>query len=80
MSLAFGLEYGLTCRRVERCSVGMTRTFRVEVVLHPTSDLSHLFFSMLVHRLPDEVIHNSSWTIMFEDDIVIWSEGRWRNK
>lgn len=35
----------------------------------PASDLSHFFFSMLVHRLTDEVIHNSSWIIMFADDI-----------
>ena len=36
-------------------------------------------FAMVIKRLMDDDRQESPWTMMFEDDIVICGESRWRN-
>ena len=59
-----------------RCAVGMTEGFKVEVELHQGSALSPFLFAMVMDRLTDEVRQESSWNMMFADDIVICSESK----
>ncbi|KAK3564699.1 hypothetical protein QTP86_024838 [Hemibagrus guttatus] len=62
-------------RRVVRCAIGQTEEFKVEVGLHQGSALSPFLFAMVMDQL-SEVRQESSWTMMFADDIVICSESR----
>ena len=59
-----------------RCAVGMTEGFKVEVGLHQGSALSPFLFAMVMDRLTDKVRQESSWNMMFADDIVICSESK----
>lgn len=52
---------------------GVTKSVRVKVRLHRGSVRS---FSVVMYRLTDEVRQQSPWTMIFVDDIVIFSEGR----
>ncbi|KAK3569731.1 hypothetical protein QTP86_004055 [Hemibagrus guttatus] len=63
-------------RTVVRCAVGQTEEFKVEVGLHQGSALSPFLFAIVMDQLSEEVRHESPWTIMFADDIVICSESR----
>ncbi|KAK3547492.1 hypothetical protein QTP86_021194, partial [Hemibagrus guttatus] len=63
-------------RTVVRCAVGQTEEFKVEVGLHQGSALSPFLFAMVMDQLSEEVRQESSWTMMFADDIVICSESR----
>ncbi|KAK3524735.1 hypothetical protein QTP86_001889 [Hemibagrus guttatus] len=63
-------------RTVVRCAVGQTEEFKVEVGLHQGSALSPFLFAMVMGQLSEEVRHESPWTMMFADDIVICSESR----
>ncbi|KAK3563031.1 hypothetical protein QTP86_013435, partial [Hemibagrus guttatus] len=63
-------------RTVVRCAVGQTEEFNVEVGLHQGSALSPFLFAMVMDQLSEEVRQESSWTMMFADDIVICSESR----
>lgn len=57
-----------------RYKVGVTDGFTVGVGLHQGSALSPLLFAMEVDTLKDEVRLESSWIMVFVDDIVICSE------
>ncbi|KAK3565044.1 hypothetical protein QTP86_032471, partial [Hemibagrus guttatus] len=63
-------------RTVERCAVGQTEEFNVEVGLHQGLALSPFLFAMVMDQLSEEVRQESPWTMMFADDIVICSESR----
>ncbi|KAK3549965.1 hypothetical protein QTP86_016861 [Hemibagrus guttatus] len=63
-------------RTVVRCAVGQTEEFNVEVGLHQGSALSPFLFAIVMDQLSEEVRQESPWTMMFADDIVIWSESR----
>ncbi|KAK3573623.1 hypothetical protein QTP86_029993, partial [Hemibagrus guttatus] len=63
-------------RTVVRCAVGQTEEFKVEVGLHQGSALSPFLFAIVMDQLSEEVRQESSWTMMFADDIVICSESR----
>ncbi|KAK3533904.1 hypothetical protein QTP70_034899 [Hemibagrus guttatus] len=63
-------------RTVERCAVGQTEEFNVEVGLHQGSALSPFLFAIVMDQLSEEVRQESPWTMMFADDIVICSESR----
>ncbi|KAK3557429.1 hypothetical protein QTP70_026629, partial [Hemibagrus guttatus] len=63
-------------RTVVRCAVGQTEEFKVEVGLHQGSALSPFLFAMVMDQLSEKVRQESSWTMMFADDIVICSESR----
>ncbi|KAF3706403.1 Retrovirus-related Pol polyprotein from type-2 retrotransposable element R2DM [Channa argus] len=65
-----------SCKTVLRCAVGVTWEFKVEVGLHQGSALSRFLFARVMDRLTDEVRNESSWTMMFADDIVICSKSR----
>lgn len=57
-----------------RYEVGVTDGFTVGVGLHQGSALSPLLFAMEVDTLKDEVRLESSWIMVFVDDVVICSE------
>lgn len=57
-----------------RYEVGLTDGFTVGVGLHQGSALSPLLFAVEVDTLKDEVRLESSWIIVFVDDVVICSE------
>lgn len=57
-----------------RYEVGVTDGFTVGVGLHQGSALSPLLFAVEVDTLKDEVRLESSWIMVFVDDIVICSE------
>ena len=59
-----------------RCAIEMTEGFKVEVGLHQGSTLNPFLFAMVMDRLNDEVRQESSWNMMFADDIVICSESK----
>ncbi|KAK3553518.1 hypothetical protein QTP70_004198 [Hemibagrus guttatus] len=61
---------------VVRCAVGQTEELKVEVGLHQGSALSPFLFAIVMDQLSEEVRHESPWTMMFADDIVICSESR----
>ncbi|KAK3551898.1 hypothetical protein QTP70_031558 [Hemibagrus guttatus] len=63
-------------RTVVRCVVAQTEEFKVEVGLHQGSALSPFLFAMVMDQLSEEVRQESTWTMMFADDIVICSESR----
>ncbi|KAK3551899.1 hypothetical protein QTP70_031557 [Hemibagrus guttatus] len=63
-------------RTVVRCAVGQTEEFNVEVGLHQGSALSPFLFAIVMDQLSEEVRQESTWTMMFADDIVICSESR----
>ncbi|KAK3566561.1 hypothetical protein QTP86_000973, partial [Hemibagrus guttatus] len=63
-------------RTVVWCAVGQTEEFKVEVGLHQGSALSPFLFDIVMDQLSEEVRQESSWTMMFADDIVICSESR----
>ncbi|KAK3571160.1 hypothetical protein QTP86_003666 [Hemibagrus guttatus] len=63
-------------RTVVRCAVGQTEEFKVEVGLHQGSALSPFLFAIVMDQLSEEVRQESPWTMMFADDIVIYSESR----
>lgn len=57
-----------------RYEVGLTDGFTVGVGLHQGSALSPLLFAVEVDTLKDEVRLESSWIMVFVDDVVICSE------
>lgn len=57
-----------------RYEVGVTDGFTVGVGLHQGSALSPLLFAVEVDTLKDEVRLESSWIMVFVDDVVICSE------
>lgn len=59
-----------------RCAVGVADAFKVGVGLHQESALRPLMFAVVMERLTDEFMQANPWTIMFTDDIVIYSESR----
>ncbi|KAK3553859.1 hypothetical protein QTP70_012695 [Hemibagrus guttatus] len=59
-------------RTVVRCAVGQTE----DLGLHQGSALSPFLFAMVMDQLSDGVRQESSWTMMFADDIVVCSESR----
>ena len=61
---------------VVRCAVGTTESFKVKVELHQRSALSLFQFAVIMDRLTDKVRRESSWTMLFADDIVICKETR----
>ncbi|KAK3549598.1 hypothetical protein QTP86_005337 [Hemibagrus guttatus] len=63
-------------RTVVRCAVDQTEEFNVEVGLHQGSALSPFLFAIVMDQLSEEVRQESSWIMMFADDIVICSESR----
>ncbi|KAK3515256.1 hypothetical protein QTP70_013019 [Hemibagrus guttatus] len=63
-------------RTVVRCAVGQTEEFKVEVGLHQGLALSPFLFAIVMDQLSEEVRQESSWTMMFADDIVICIESR----
>ncbi|KAK3569875.1 hypothetical protein QTP86_006750 [Hemibagrus guttatus] len=63
-------------RTVVRCAVGQTEEFKVEVGLHQGSAPSPFLFTIVMDQLSEEVRQESPWTMMFADDIVIYSESR----
>ena len=54
--------------------------FKVEVGLHQRSALTFFLFAMVMDRLTDEVRQESFWTLMFADEIVIYSESSEQKK
>ncbi|KAK3515300.1 hypothetical protein QTP70_013476 [Hemibagrus guttatus] len=62
--------------RVTYKSGGQTEEFKVEVGLHQGSALSPFLFAVVMDQLSEEVRQESTWTMMFADDIVICSESR----
>ncbi|KAG2458644.1 RTBS polymerase, partial [Polypterus senegalus] len=64
------------CMTVVRAVVGVTDAFKVEVGLHQRSALSLFLFAMVMDSLTDKIRQESSWTMMFADDIVICSDSR----
>ncbi|KAK3568845.1 hypothetical protein QTP86_017946 [Hemibagrus guttatus] len=77
---AYDELYTRTCMRGAdgclRCAVGQTEEFKVEVGLHQGSALSPFLFAIVMDQLSEEVRQESPWTMMFADDIVIYSESR----
>ncbi|KAK3516006.1 hypothetical protein QTP70_000892, partial [Hemibagrus guttatus] len=63
-------------RTVVRFAVGQTEDFKVEVGLHQGSALSPFLFAIVMDQLSEEVRQESPWTMIFADDIVIFSEIR----
>ncbi|KAK3553039.1 hypothetical protein QTP86_031195 [Hemibagrus guttatus] len=63
-------------RTVVRCAVGQTEEFNVGVGLHQGSALSPFLFAIVMDQLSEEVTQECPWTMMFADDIVIFSENR----
>ena len=61
---------------VVRCAVRTTESFKVKVGLHQGSALSPFLFAVIMDRLTDKVRRESSWTMLFADDIVICEETR----
>lgn len=61
-------------KMVMRCVVGMTGVFK-------GSALSPFLLAVMMDGLIDEVRHESLWSIMFADDILICRESRerWRH-
>lgn len=59
-----------------RSAVGVTRTFKMEVRLHQGSAPSPFLVAVVIDRLTDEIKQESSWTMMFADDIEICSKIR----
>lgn len=57
-----------------RYEVGVTDGFTVGVGLHQGSALSPLLFAVEVDTLKDEVRLESSWIMVFVDEVVICSE------
>lgn len=57
-----------------RYEVGVTDGFTVGVGLHQGSALGPLLFAVEVDTLKDEVRLESSWIMVFVDDVVICSE------
>lgn len=56
-------------------TVGVT-----EEGVHQGWALGPFLFAKVIDRLTDKVGQESLWTMMFEDDTVIWSESRERGK
>ena len=61
---------------VVRCAVGTTESFKVKFGLHQGSALSPFLFAVIMDRLMDKVRRETSWTMLFADDIVIGKETR----
>ncbi|MBN3290172.1 LORF2 protein, partial [Polypterus senegalus] len=61
---------------VVRTAVGVTEAFKIEVGLNQGSSLSPFLFAMVMDRLTDKIRQEPPWTMMFADDIVIYSESR----
>ena len=61
---------------VVRYAVGTIESFKVKVGLHQGSALSPFLFTVIMDRLTDEVRRESTWTMLFADDIVICEETR----
>ena len=61
---------------VVRCAVGIIESFKVKVKLHQGSVLSPFLFAVIMDRMTDEVGRETSWTMLFADDIVIRKETR----
>ena len=61
---------------VVRCAIRTTESFKVKVGLHQGSTLSPFLFAVIMDRLTDEVRRESTWTMLFADDIVICKETR----
>ena len=59
-----------------RCAVGVTEGFEVKVGLHQGSALSPCLFAMMMDRMTDDIREEAPWTMMFADDIVIFSESK----
>lgn len=56
----------------------MTDRLRVRVGLHQGSALSPFLLAVVMNRLTDEIRPESPWTMMFADEVVIFSESRER--
>lgn len=52
-----------------RCVTGMTNWFKLVVELHQGSVMSPFLFAMVIDRLTNEIKQESSWTMVFTDDI-----------
>ena len=63
-------------KRVVRCAIGITESFKVKVGLHQGSALSPFLFVVIMDRITDEVRTEPPWTMLFADDIVICEETR----
>ena len=63
-------------KKVVRCAVGTTESFKVQVGLHQGLTLSPFLFTVIMNRLTDEVRRESPWTMLFADNIVICKETR----
>ena len=61
-----------------RCAVGVTEGFEVKVGLHQGSALSPCLFAMVMDRMTDDIREEAPWTMMFADDIMIYSESKER--
>ena len=61
---------------VVRCAVGATESFKDKVGLHEGSALNPFLFAVIMDRLMDEVRRESSWKMLFADNIVISKEIR----
>ena len=63
-------------KKVMRCAVGTTESFKVKVGLHQGSALSPFLFAVIMDRLTDEVRRKTPYTMLFADEIVICEEAR----
>lgn len=59
---------------VIKCSVWVTKEFKVDSGPHQQSALSSFLLTM--QRLTDEICQKTTWTKMFTDDTVICSDSR----
>lgn len=57
-----------------RRAAGVREKFKVEIEMHQGWALSAILIAMVMDRLTDEVRQETSWTMMFAGDIIIWIE------
>ena len=63
-------------KKLVRCAIGTTESFKIKVGLHQASALSPFLFAVIMEKLTDEVRREPPWTMLFADDIVSCEETR----
>ena len=64
-----GYVYGATT--TVRSAAGLTEEFKVGVGHHQGSGLSPFLFAILIDRLLEDIRKDTSWDMLFADDIVL---------